>query len=139
VTERELAWAAGLFEGEGSIRIGTVTPRNLGVLIATITSTDRETIDYFAERWPGKVGAATGLRPTQRRAWRWTIAARQAAAFLEDIEPYVVTARVREKLELGLAFQRQKLGRAGNRAPGYADAQREFYGRMRALNVRGAS
>lgn len=32
MTPVELAWSAGLFEGEGSVRINTATRRNLGEL-----------------------------------------------------------------------------------------------------------
>jgi hypothetical protein len=140
-----LAWAAGLFEGEGTIRINSVTVRNMGFLMCSVVNTDREVVEFFSARWPGYFRNATGLDPRrQKPAWVWAIAARKARAFLLDIQPYLVTDRVRFKAELGLAFQDQKEPSNSIRwAPDevkadYFDRQRDFFGLMRKLNRRGA-
>ena len=136
MTERELAWAAGLFEGEGSIRINKPGRRNWGHLVASVVNTDRQVIDFFQARWPGYCKSATGLRPDQRPAWVWVIAARQAAAFLEAIRPHVVCDRVKRKLEHGLTFQAQKRV-GGNYSEEYRADQWNAYWWMAELNVRG--
>lgn len=137
--ELELAWAAGLFEGEGTIRINSATKRNLGHLAVSVVNTDRQIVDWFQARWPGSVKAATGLRPRQRPAWVWVIAARQAAVFLEAITPYLVRDAVRAKVAIALEFQGQKTGDPRiNRTATYAEDQWSLYQQMRELNVRGA-
>lgn len=138
MTRLELAWAAGLFEGEGSVRINKATRRNLGHLIASVCNTDRQVIEFFQERWPAYMKPATGLRPEQRPAWVWVIAARRAAAFLSQIQPYLQTDRVREKARVGLEFQQGKCyGRGYRLTDEYRVEQFNAYLWMKELNVRG--
>lgn len=108
MTDIELAWAAGLFEGEGTVRISRPAPRNWGSLTASVVNTDRQVLDWFQARWPGYMKAATGLRPEQRDAWVWVIAAQRASVFIRLIRPFVVRDAVRDKIDHALAFQDQK-------------------------------
>lgn len=51
----DLVWAAGMFEGEGSIMIGTYrSPKGEDVyaLHCKIPSTDYDIIAFFSEHWP---------------------------------------------------------------------------------------
>lgn len=137
LAEADLAWAAGLFEGEGSVRINKPARRNWGSLTASVVNTDREIVDFFQDRWPGYCKAATGLRPEQRPAWVWVIAARQAAAFLEAIRPFVRSTRVRTKIAYGLEFQAQKLSGLACRTQAYCEVQWNAYWWMAELNARG--
>ncbi len=137
-TEGELCWAAGLFEGEGTIRINKPTGRNTGHLVCSVVNTDREVVVFFQARWPGYMKRATGLRDDQREAWVWTVAARQAERFLLDVLPYLYTERVWTKAQWGLAFQSQKsMSPSVNRSPEYKADQWDFYDGMRAMNQQG--
>lgn len=134
----ELAWAAGLFEGEGSVMISKPAERNWGTLRASVVNTDLQVVRFFADRWPGYCRAATGLKDTQRDAWVWLVAARRAAAFLEDIRPFIVRDKVKSRIDLGLQFQRGKEGGGGKpRSEQYAEDQWNAYWRMCELNTRG--
>lgn len=133
----ELAWAAGLFEGEGCIRINRPTTRSLGALVCSVTNTDYSLLELFQDRWPGRIKPATGMRPDQRPAWVWTVAALRAVAFLRQIRQYVRSPRVLAKLDLAVQFQAQKRSSRANRLPDYTRRQWEYYERMRSLNVRG--
>lgn len=135
MTPLELAWAAGMFEGEGSVRINKATKRNHGALLCDMSNTIPEVCAFFAEHWGGTLKHIDA--PAPRRAfWRWRVAARAAARFLRDIRPYVRTERYRRRVDLGLEYQEQK--RSGhNRTVAYLAAQERYYEEMRALNVRG--
>lgn len=98
ISRSDLAFAAGLMEGEGTVRINAPTQRNIGHLVVSCVNTDRELIDWLQARWPGYCKPATGLRANQRPAFVWSIAARRALAMLDEIEPYVVTERMRERI-----------------------------------------
>src|SRR5262249_53123634 len=82
VADIELAIAAGLMEGEGSIRISARTKRNRGSLGVSIVNTNKQIIDWMNCRWPGFCKDATGLRPDQKPAWVWCLSARAALTFL---------------------------------------------------------
>ena len=137
MTGIELAWAAGLFEGEGTIRINKATKHNLGHLCVSVVNTDKQVVDWFHDRWPGYMKPATGLRVDQRPAWVWVIAARRAAEFLRAIQPYIVTNRVREKAQFGIDFQENKKRGSNNHTNEYREDQFNAYLWMRELNVRG--
>jgi len=140
MTKLELAWAAGLFEGEGTVRINKPTKRNMGALIVSVTNTDRQIVDWFQTRWPGYMKGVSGMRPDQRPAWAWVIAAHVAAGFLTSIRPYIVRDIVLERIDHGLQFQAGKTRRAcatGNRSRKYAEAQWNAYWWMCELNKRG--
>jgi hypothetical protein len=136
----DYAWAAGFFEGEGTVGIHAMADRRngLGYLVVSVVNTDREHVDWFQSRWPGKVRAATGLRPDQRPAWVWVRHGVQAAAFLRDVEPYLRSARVRAKFHLGLEYQRQKV-LGGNQGLAYRERQGRYHLEMKALNRRGVA
>lgn len=137
-TETDLAWCAGIIEGEGMVRINALTRRNLGALIVGVTSTDPDMLDPLCEWFGGTIKRAS-TRIECKPAWRWTLASRQAAAMLEAIRPYCRVARVVEKIELGLEFQAQKLAGHANRTPEYRAQQVAYFDRMAQLNLRGAA
>lgn len=138
VKDVELAWAAGLFEGEGTVRINKPTKRNLGHLVVSVVNTDRDVLDFFQQRWPGYMKPATGLDPRrQRPAWVWVVAARRAAEFLRCIRPFLVRRMVMKRIEHALDFQDGKrVGRA-TRTREYVEEQWFAYLWMRELNARG--
>ena len=134
----ELAWAAGLFEGEGTVRINKPTKRNAGHLVASVVNTDRQITDYFQSRWPGYMQKASGLDPTrQREAWVWNVAARKVAAFLAAIMPFVVRDAVLERIAHGLTFQAGKRSSHEARTLEYIEQQWNAYWWMCELNTRG--
>jgi len=138
LTERELAWAAGLFEGEGTIRINKATRSNLGHLVACVVNTDRQILEFFAARWGGRVNRHSLAGPNAKPAWYWTVGAGRAAAFIRDILPFLLTDRVRQKASVGVRFQDGKSRDPGvNRTIEYAEAQWCDYMWMAELNARG--
>lgn len=104
----DLAFAAGLLEGEGCVSINTPTKRNIGTLVVSVTNTNVELLDWLNLRWPGSVGTASTSRPDQRPAARWTTASRKALAFLDDIAPFAVTWRMQERIATARWWQQIK-------------------------------
>jgi hypothetical protein len=134
MTPVELAWAAGLFEGEGSVRISKPAARNWGSLNVDVPNTDQSIVQFFYGRWGGSVREVPA-QGNRRTYWRWRLAARQAVPFLEAIRPYLVTDRVRQRVDHGLAFQAQKRSRCSTES--YREDQWNAYWWMAELNVRG--
>ena len=132
--EIEMAWAAGFFEGEGSVRISKPAERNWGSLNIDIPNTKESLVRWFDERWEGSVHeyAESGNR---KKYWRWRCASSKAAKFLRDIRPFIVSDLVREKIDVGLAFQDQKESRRSDET--YRQTQWEAYWWMAELNTRG--
>lgn len=134
----ELAWAAGIFEGEGTITIGRRGRDDTYRLIACIGNTDMQVLAPFHERWGGWLQPFYGKRPGLKPGWMWTLAGPAAAIFIRQIEPYLRTDRVRRKARLGLRFKRHQsnLKKVWSR-PDYKPMQRAIYEEMSVLNKRG--
>lgn len=137
-SEADMNWAAGLFEGEGTI---TIAVRNLDStyrLVCIMGNTDMQVVKFFDRRWRGWVQPAYGERPGRKPAWYWTVAGPAAAEFLQQIQPYLRTSRVKKKCKLALQFRDgQSRDRSVFTRPVYKRKQRALYLRMKALNRRG--
>jgi hypothetical protein len=136
VEEPDKAWAAGIVEGEGFIRIGNPGPDKKSSLYVAVVNCDRQMLEHLQDRWGGRIGAVA-VTGNRKPAYRWGLSARQAVPFLEDIWPYIVTDRIRAKVELALEFQRQKHKPTAAERDAYVERQNSYYLRMKALNVRG--
>jgi hypothetical protein len=106
VSDIDCAWAAGHFEGEGTVtltragRIMYVRPQ------VSLSSTDVVNVEFFHERWPGYRRSFTPKRATGnvQVAHVWNLnSGERIQAFLLDILPQIRTARVRAKIEIVLA------------------------------------
>ncbi len=98
-------WAAGHFEGEGTVtltrggRVMWVRP------LVTLTSTDPEVIDFFCAYWPcaRKIRYPQSKTGNVRPGHVWSLnSGERIQAFLTDILPHVVTKRVRDKIAIVL-------------------------------------
>jgi len=133
--EVECAWAAGLFEGEGTITISS-SGRILHTRpVVTLTMTDQEPVGWLAERWGGSVRIRS-MPGNAKDAHVWHLgSAIGIGRFLDHIEPFVKTARVRAKIALMREYVSHQ--RSGSRDPDYRAQMRVFKERMSALNQRG--
>lgn len=95
------AWAAGLFEGEGTItRLGASTHR----WQVAIVSTDEDVLRSFQSVMGGKVyGPYTRGKAHYKQQWRWSIADKAGLlAFAKKVRPYL-HARRRSRLDEAVA------------------------------------
>lgn len=136
--ECDLAWAAGLFEGEGTITIARRGQDDTYRLQAMVGNTDEQVVDYFHHRWGGWKTPFYGKRPGRQPGWMWLSTAGTAETFVRDIEPYLRTLRVWHKARIALHFRRhQATWRGPASDPDYKVNQRSVYLEMRYLNRRG--
>lgn len=103
-----LSWAAGFFEGEGSVCVRRPSKRNWGTLAALVANTEPKYLELFRSRWGGSIHALRPSGSNSKAAFRWTISAKQAAKFLSDIQPHVIGERMRVRIFLAIAFQENK-------------------------------
>ena len=110
-----LAYAAGLFDGEGSIFIGKVkTNRNKSGLLFRLhiemCNTNEPIVKWMQLYFGGSVYERYADTNTRRTLWSWQLRGTKALEFLKIISPYL---RVKKpQAELAMEFQsRQILGR----------------------------
>ena len=80
-------WAAGMFEGEGTVTLSSNRTKAYTRLRVSLTNTDAEIVGFYFGRWGGKVRR---FEPGGRAktAFTWMLNSRQAARFLEIIQPH---------------------------------------------------
>jgi hypothetical protein len=77
-TDTDIAWAAGLFEGEGCIGIwwppSTIGRRRNPQIRLQVTMTDRDTVQEFCRIVEcGGVSQEQNRKPPRKNCWYWTI------------------------------------------------------------------
>jgi hypothetical protein len=138
-----LAYAAGIFDGEGSVGIRLIkkkgaTEAKYHSVTVSITSTDTALTDWLQCHFGGRVNQnhRENADRNYKDAWKWLLLARHAAAFLEAIRPYLIVKAHQARVALEL---RDLVG-AGRATPVTPElfARREALRlELKALNRRG--
>ncbi len=108
MTEAELAYAAGIIDGEGSFYIHERPPYRSSVspshtLSVSVSNTDRRMLDWMHERFGGTI--LVNKPPTNRawsQAYQWRVSSRLAVTFIDQIYPYLVCKR--EQADIAVEF-----------------------------------
>lgn len=139
LSEADLAWAAGIYEGEGNTAIADFRPgMQLGTLRASVTNSDLDIVAFFQDNWPGYVYDREARSDQHRPTSRWTVQSLKAQAFLLDIQPYIKSDRKQKIVRIGLAFQTHKSRDPSiNRSSSYREAGELLRAEMTALNTLG--
>lgn len=108
----ELAWAAGLFEGEGSILLHVLRKKGKPEYQyprAQLVTTDLDVLQHFHEVvGVGKIRECR-LRPNRKQAWKWsTDSAADAETVLWLLAPWL-GARRRERMDFVLGSIRGRV------------------------------
>ncbi len=109
------AWAAGLFDGEGTILLQREprTGHENGSLEIRVSITEQEVVDTLQTLWGGKVRTYERVSPTGS-SWRpvyvWALYSVRAAAFLGDIFSFCRSRHSPDRIELALEYQDLKDG-----------------------------
>lgn len=119
--ETEIAWAAGFFEGEGTV--GVYSTGNKGyptwLLTTTVSQVDGSPMKRFMDIVGiGRLRLLARRGPKWRPVWRWEADAAKAADVLAMIYPYLSGVK-REQARLALEYRgiQEKDGRTGAGRP----------------------
>lgn len=109
----DIAYAAGFFDGEGSINIKKPT-RTCGYrLVVSATQTIITPIEWFRVRWGGSIRTKT--ETTKRKvAWEWTVTSQLALEFLKNVRPFLLVKG--EQADIAIEFQSRKFNGIRNTA-----------------------
>jgi len=105
-TVADLAWAAGIVDGEGSIFVLTQSQ----ILEVTVLSTDPYMSAELQKLWPDSAVRSQKTKESHHSdALRWTLQGKKAARFLTEIRPFL---KVKFKqADLAIEFQKHKRGK----------------------------
>jgi len=105
----DLAYLAGLFDGEGCIRIASQKLKRAkqgrqNELVMQVGSSDEWVCQTFKMAFGGSIG--TRVAETRTRIWEWKACAKIARSCLEVLLPYLHLKR--PQAEIAIAFQKAK-------------------------------
>lgn len=103
LTYAQVGWAAGFFDGEGTV--SATKGGGEGVMVCAVCNTHFPSIDRLRNWFGGRVYVTCG-GGNQRPVKRWVISSRQAVRFALIIQPY--TFLKAKQLALLLEFHLQK-------------------------------
>jgi hypothetical protein len=100
IADTDIAWAAGILDGEGSI--GAYTNGNGGrVLSVQVGNTDFRMVQKLHDMFGGCL-RETNPCASGRTYWQWKTTSRVAASCLRLVLPYLITKK--EQAEVALVF-----------------------------------
>jgi len=136
LSDVELAYAAGVFDGEGSV--GTKRDSNHSEyprIRANVGNTDPRLIAWFKDRFGGYVYLNV-RKPPNKPCYQWEVNSRMAAAFLGSILPYLVIKRERAEIALQIAALKKWGGGRTRSSPSLVE-QLEMARAIKTMNMRG--
>ena len=97
------AYAAGFFDGEGSISIEKPRQRRGYTLMVGVGQRDVSPLLWLQSLWGGRIAP---MRHNPKGAWKWVCSSAVAGIFLTDILPYLKNKR--PVADLALSLQQTK-------------------------------
>ena len=98
--ECEIAYAAGLFDGEGSISLVRQRIARFHSPQVSVASTDREVLEWLQKRWGGSIVTKQPRKAAHSVSYDWRLTDRRALSFLQLIRPYLVIERKIQRIDL---------------------------------------
>jgi hypothetical protein len=112
LTNEELGYIAGFFDGEGSVTIHEnfrPSPRGKSpnhTLQVSIGNTDPRVLAWLHKYFGGSLTIRPSLKPNHREVTQWILRSNGAAAFLSAVLPFL---RMKiEQAKIGISFQSEK-------------------------------
>lgn len=129
LSNTQLAYTAGIIDGEGCIRI------NGSIIRVHVTNTRRELITKLKEWFGGYVWGndSNKYNSNAKASHVWEVSAKQAESFLKLIKPFLFLKA--EQASLVLAFQETKA--YGRTSPETKQYRAELIASLHELNRRG--
>jgi hypothetical protein len=133
-SKTELAYAAGIIDGEGCIGFNKRTDHV--VLRVSVGNTDPRLMDWLKTTFGGCVWSEKqSYAPNAKPRFGWELSAKKAEEFLRLLLPYLILKR--ERAELALAY-RQTVTRGGRKISHEVEQQRqEIHGNLIEFNRKG--
>jgi|WetSurMetagenome_2_1015567.scaffolds.fasta_scaffold18767_3 hypothetical protein len=98
--ECEIAYTAGLFDGEGSISLVRQRIARFHSPQVSVANTDREVLEWLQKRWGGSIVTKQPRKVAHSVSYDWRLTDRRALSFLQLIRPYLVIERKIRRIDL---------------------------------------
>ena len=108
----DLAWAAGITDGEGCLYISNTTSQGhpAYTLYLQIKMCHKGAIEQFAKISSGRAYQKE-MTPSGRKIWKCTLAGRKAADFLREMLPFLTVKKAEAKVAIKFQPDDSRKGR----------------------------
>ena len=89
MTNEQVAWAAGFFDGEGYVSIASRMDHSQYIKVG-INHVDPRPLQKFQQLFGGKLNYSSKVRGNRKPRWSWVLSCNQAKEFLLLIKPYLI-------------------------------------------------
>lgn len=103
MVDTDLAYAAGLFDGEGSISLVRQNSNRSHSPQVAVASNDCEVLLWLQKRFGGSIVTKQPRKSTHSVSYDWRLTDRRALTFLKLIRPYLVIERKIRRIDLLLS------------------------------------
>lgn len=100
-TNEQLAYAAGFFDGEGTVTFLT-REHGGGSISASIENTNKEIIDYFKYKFGGRIYFNSKANINWKNTYCWAVSGQECIDFLQLVKPWVTIKK--EQISLAEFF-----------------------------------
>jgi hypothetical protein len=131
----QVAYLAGLIDGEGTITLTRVHRYENRRLVVSISNNDRSLLDFVrASIGAGRITTKRTYSARHARSFTYQISSRQALDLLRQVVPYLKTYRAK-RAQLALSEYLRLTPRNGRYRPAVAASRRDF--ELRLLAIKG--
>jgi hypothetical protein len=133
VSDAERAYAAGFFDGEGSVTINSFRDDSRSWKLSVVVGQlDPRPLRFLLKRWGGQISG-----PRVNGQYEWRIHSASAARFLSDVHPYLIVKA--EQAAIVAEFRRRMGASRGRNGIGQAERDRrdDLRQQLLVLNRRG--
>jgi hypothetical protein len=146
LSDMDLAYVAGLFDGEGCVSIRRYfksnnksrKPCEMYTLWVQVTNADPRLVYPLKDQFNGSVHVTKHKSPNQRDTHVWICTSRNALEFLKAIRPWLIAKA--DQADIAIAFQEAKFRHGGSGktrvTEEYRDRERRQFAEVTALKVR---
>jgi len=141
-TDTDLAYVAGLFDGEGSIVIGVSKRKRSDRIVPNhwlqvgIGICEKSLVDWLHSEFGGHItsNGKTKEQGAKRQSWTWRVMSNEGAAFLSSILNYLRIKK--EQAELAIEFQTKAAPYQGRPLTQKTiDARERYRNRLRTMTT----
>lgn len=111
--KEDLAYTAGIIDGEGCIGLHKRGSRNGVYLSVSVGITDEWMCQWLKFAYGGGVYIYYSKNPKWKNHWEWSVAGKRALDFLKLIYPYLRLKK--PQAEIAIKFQEEKINRVRTR------------------------
>ncbi len=142
LSDMELSYIAGLFDGEGCISICKSKARNHYTLRAQVSMANEFIPTWLHSCFEGSVSLRPRIGENWKDMWAWIVCAKKAVVFIKAVIPYLILKK--PQAEIALQFQesisewgRNQFTLRNKLTEEELSVRESYYLSMRALNKRG--